>query len=196
MYLRSAQETIIAALRTKQSEAKARSYLRTRKQLEDVHAKRVGALETVNELLLKIEQAVGDAEIMRTYETSAHTIRRILADPVLQPERVDKTMDELAESVARQDEVQSAIAPSLDEDDVAAEMEWLTLEAQAEEKETAQGRPTESTAPVQLPDAPTHAPDKEGSERLPQNAEKLERASRNMATSERIPEDRKPIVNS
>ncbi|WFC96407.1 hypothetical protein MBRA1_003064 [Malassezia brasiliensis] len=136
--IKQAHARIVQALRTKQPEERAKAYLRTKKQLEEMLTKRVGALETVHSLLLQMEQAVGDAEIVRNYETSAATLRTILADPALQPARVDATMDALAESVEQGNEVHAALtsqAAPVDDDEIARELEQLALDARDERVE-------------------------------------------------------------
>ena len=151
--VQQAHARIVQALRTKQPEASAKAYLRTKKQLEELLTKRVGALETVHSLLLQMEQAVGDAEIVRTYETSAATLRTILADPALQPARVDATMDALAESVEQSDEVHATLtshAAPVDDDEIAHELEQLALDArdeQAEQAEAAEAPPDVAKQP-------------------------------------------------
>lgn len=152
--VQQAHARIVQALRTKQPEERAKAYLRTKKQLEELLTKRIGALETVHSLLLQMEQAVGDAEIVRNYETSAATLRTILADPALQPARVDATMDALAESVEQSNEVHAALtsqAAPVDDDEIARELEQLALDAQDEQPEPAE--PTKQPEPAKRPEA-------------------------------------------
>ncbi|PKI82597.1 hypothetical protein MVES1_003860 [Malassezia vespertilionis] len=144
----SARARIMDALRKKQPEETAKSYLRTKKQLEELLGRRVGALETVSQLLLKLEQAAGDAEILQTYERSSSALQQILADPLLQPDRVDKTMDALAESVSQQESIEDAMRTDhVDDDEIAAELEKLAL-GEEEAKQTSS-----------MPSAPLHAPE-------------------------------------
>lgn len=169
--VQKAHARIVAALRSKQPEATAKAYLRTKKQLEDLLAKRVGALETVSSMLLKMEQAVGDAEVVRTYETSAAALRSILADPALQPERVDATMDQLAEAVGDSDELHAAITSGsgVDDDEIARELEQLAIDAEGEGKEERSpekpvekptGAAKKPTEPAQSTAEPAHEPER------------------------------------
>ncbi|CCV00065.1 unnamed protein product [Malassezia sympodialis ATCC 42132] len=173
-----AQAQAADAVRTKAPRTVATSCLRTKKQLEDMLTKRVGALETISALLLQMEQATGDAAILRTYEASERTLRSILADPALQPERVDAVVDGLADALHAQEEVHEAmqVAPPADTDDLAEELAALQLEAQAAperpaeaqaaperpaEAQAAPGTPAEAQAAakrIELPAAPQHAP--------------------------------------
>ncbi|WFD21221.1 hypothetical protein MCAP1_003482 [Malassezia caprae] len=159
-----AQAQAADALRSKAPRSVATSYLRTKKQLEDMLAKRVGALETVSALLLQMEQATGDADILRAYETSERTLRTILADPALQPERVDAVVDGLAEALHAQEEVHEAVhaAQPADTEDLAEELAALQLEAEREpatpEPAKPQAAPPAAEPARELPAAPQHAP--------------------------------------
>lgn len=144
------------ALRAK-SQEQAKSYLRSRRGLEELLVKRTGASEKLGSVLVKIEQAAGDAEIVAAYDLSADTLKKLLADPSLQTDAVEKTMDRLADAVADQKEVDEAIrapiggdADAVDEDEILRELEQLEKD---EKKEKAEG-----TAP-KLPDVPTEIPE-------------------------------------
>lgn len=133
-------EKIASALRSAQKPL-AMSYLRSRKQLEDLLSKRLGALETLQTQLSTVERAVGDAEIMEAYEASTRTLRVALADPRLQRERVEATMDGMAEALADHREIEDAmelgeigIVPETDDDELAAELAGLQEEVRKEEK--------------------------------------------------------------
>ncbi|WFD01045.1 hypothetical protein MYAM1_003805 [Malassezia yamatoensis] len=154
------QDQILQALRTKQPEYRAKAYLRTRKQLEDLLEKRTMAWENISATLLKIEQAEGDAEIMHTYETSVTTLRKLLADPALQPERIATTMDDLAEVVQQNDETHAAIGPvnDIDEDEIAKELEQLTLDAAHQEAETESERTEVSQTEPEIESKSTSLP--------------------------------------
>lgn len=155
-----AQAQAAEAVKRRAPRAVAASYVRTRHQLEEMLTKRVGALDTIRALLLQMEQATGDADIMRAYEVSEQTLRAILADPALQLEHVDAVVDGMAETLAAREDVQAAMqaaAPADDDDDLADELAALQLEASAEAPAEA---PTEAPAkaPAEAPAAPQHAP--------------------------------------
>ncbi|QRV85940.1 vacuolar-sorting protein SNF7 [Ceratobasidium sp. AG-Ba] len=133
-------EKINAMLRKKQNDL-ALSLLRSRKQLESLLKLRLGALETVQTALMKVETAAGDVAIMKAYETSTATLKGLLADPRLRRERVDQTMDNMAEALADHKEIEDAIAldgalsdPAEDED-LAKELQALVEESERENKE-------------------------------------------------------------
>ncbi|KAH7094026.1 hypothetical protein BKA62DRAFT_721422 [Auriculariales sp. MPI-PUGE-AT-0066] len=120
----------------------ALSYLRSRKQLEDLLSKRLGSLEVLQTQLTAVERAVGDAEIIQAYETSTRTLRTALARPELQRERVDATLENMAEALADQREIDDAIrageavavGEQVDDDELASELAALAKEAHAEQE--------------------------------------------------------------
>ena len=122
-----AQATVRRALQAKEREAVTLSYLRTQKQLESMVDKRVLALEKVHTLLLSMDQAVGDAQLMQAYTASEKTLRSLLADPSLQPDHIDRTMDALAEAVHDQNAVTDALSSAPD-DELADELAQLELD--------------------------------------------------------------------
>ena len=87
----------------------ALSHLKSKKQLEDLLLKRIGATQQLEAVLRSIDQAKGDIEIMAAYTTSTSTLKNILANPALDLDHVETTTEELAEVMANQEEVDSAI---------------------------------------------------------------------------------------
>jgi charged multivesicular body protein 7 len=87
----------------------ALSHLKSTKQLEDLLLKRIGATQQLEAVLRSIDQAKGDIEIVAAYTTSTSTLKNILANPALDLDHVEKTTEELAEVMANQEEVDSAI---------------------------------------------------------------------------------------
>ncbi|KAH8923932.1 hypothetical protein BT69DRAFT_1333411 [Atractiella rhizophila] len=145
--IRISQQTakIEKYLKAKQK-SMALSYLRSRKQLEALLLKRTGTLETVTSVLLSIERATGDVEIMRVYDLGSKTLKSLLAHPSLSPDKVDETMESLSETLADQKEIDDAIgiggdlarrsggAEEIDDDELKKELEMLEEEVKGEEK--------------------------------------------------------------
>ncbi|KAG9123599.1 hypothetical protein FRC07_014581 [Ceratobasidium sp. 392] len=133
-------EKINSMLRKKQNDL-ALSLLRSRKQLEALLKLRLGALETVQSALMKVETAAGDVAIMKAYETSTATLKELLADPRLQREHIDQTMENMADALADHKEVEDAIAlggvPSdpTEDEELASELQALVEENEREAKE-------------------------------------------------------------
>ena len=81
---------------------------------------------------------------MKSYESSASTLRAILAHPSLQRESIDATLDALAEANADAHEVDEAIRMGgnitvgvegvIDDDELDAELRGLILEAGVEKQ--------------------------------------------------------------
>ncbi|KAI0797955.1 hypothetical protein C8Q75DRAFT_740149 [Abortiporus biennis] len=158
------------ALRRKQKEV-ALSYLRSRKLLQDILKKRLSSLETLHAALIRVEQAAGDVEIMKSYESSTATLRAILSHPSLQREKIEETMDAMSSAQADFKEIDEAIQlgntmaeaeSGIDDAELQAELDGLVKaveKEQAEEKERAQAaeakRVSEKLASGELK-VPTH----------------------------------------
>lgn len=77
---------------------------------------------------------------MKAYETSTDTLKQLLADPRLQRERIDQTMENMAEALADHREVEEAIAlggaPTdlAEDEDLARELQQLVEEKEREAK--------------------------------------------------------------
>ncbi|KAH7341142.1 hypothetical protein B0J17DRAFT_654403 [Rhizoctonia solani] len=156
-------EKINTLLRKKQKEL-ALSMLRSRKELEALLKLRLGALETVQTALMKIETAAGDIAIMKAYETSTDTLKQLLADPRLQRERIDQTMESMADALADHKEVEEAIAlgavPSdpTEDDELARELQQLVEENERESQEQEAERQREEKVIADLEGLTVHTP--------------------------------------
>ncbi|KZS91062.1 hypothetical protein SISNIDRAFT_457037 [Sistotremastrum niveocremeum HHB9708] len=146
IHSRIAQRTsqITENLRAKRKEI-ALSFLRSRKQLEELLLKRLGALENIQSTLDRIEQAAGDIEIMKVYSTSSETLKALLSHPSLQLPHIESTLSSLAETNAQQQEINEAIqiggqvamdasGLEIDEDELQGELESLVQEQREEEE--------------------------------------------------------------
>lgn len=79
---------------------------------------------------------------MQAYETSTKTLRAALARPELQRDRVDATLEGMAEALADQREIDEAIrvgesvavGDQADEDELASELAMLVKEAETEQR--------------------------------------------------------------
>ncbi|KAJ7685376.1 Snf7-domain-containing protein [Mycena polygramma] len=136
-----------AALKQKHKPV-ALTYLRSRKQFEDVLRKRLGSLETLEATLLSVQTAAGDVEIMKSYQSSTATLQSILAHPSLQKESIEKTMDAMAEANADAKEVDESIRiggdvalgidTAFDDAELEEELRMLAQEAKAESADRTQ----------------------------------------------------------
>ncbi|KAJ9098944.1 hypothetical protein QFC19_006168 [Naganishia cerealis] len=158
----------------------ALSYLRSRKQLESVLEKRVGAAEQLRSVLRGIENAHGDVEIMKAYEASTGTLKSVLSHPSLQREHIDTTMDALAEAMADQQEIDDAIQSGgqvavsaagmeADEGDLQRELEGLVKEREEEEvkKSEVEAQKEERELTDRLAALKPHTPEQETSSPSP-----------------------------
>jgi len=138
----SCKTKAMAAIR-QQHKSLALSYLRSRKQFEDVLTQRLGSLEILQSTLLRIEGAAENIQIVKTYETSTATLRALLAHPSLQRGAVERTFDALADANADARELDEAVRSGMDvalgvdvstddEDEIKAELAALEAEAKAD----------------------------------------------------------------
>ncbi|KAH9066326.1 Snf7-domain-containing protein [Lactarius vividus] len=124
-----------------QHKSLALSYLRSRKQLEEVLTQRLGSLEILQSTLLRVEAAAEDIRIVKAYENSTATLRALLAHPSLQRDAVERTFDALADANADARELDDAVRSGMDlavgtstqdEDEINAELAALVAEAEAD----------------------------------------------------------------
>ncbi|GJJ11076.1 hypothetical protein Clacol_005307 [Clathrus columnatus] len=143
--LQSRTARIIDHLKQKRKEL-AMSYLRSRKELEGLLSKRLRSLETIQSTLLQVESAAGDIEIMKAYETSTATLKNLLSHPSLQREKVDETLEAMAEAAADHAEIDKAIrlggetvseagGVTINEDELQEELQQMIEEKEREEAE-------------------------------------------------------------
>ncbi|BEJ06847.1 hypothetical protein CcaverHIS641_0401160 [Cutaneotrichosporon cavernicola] len=163
----------------------AAAYLRSRKGLDDVVAKRVAAGEQLRSVRRALNQAKDDAEMISVYEASTAALASALSDPRLSPERIAATTDALADALADQREIDDAVrlagvavAPDVDDDELAAELEALVIDEkkrlEVEAKERARA---EAEAKVRAEAAAKEKAEKEAKEAK----EKVEREAREKA---------------
>ncbi|CAJ0748803.1 5813_t:CDS:2 [Entrophospora sp. SA101] len=88
--------------------------LRKKLLLDKILVKRINSLETVETILLKIQEAVSDAEIIEGYKAGADALQNTLAISGLSIDKVDETMDHLQEVLADQKEIDDAMKSGQD----------------------------------------------------------------------------------
>ncbi|KAJ7047000.1 Snf7-domain-containing protein [Mycena alexandri] len=126
----------------------AMTYLRLRKQFEEVLRKRLGSLETLEGTLISVQTAAGDVEIIKSYESSTATLKTILKHPSLQKESIEKTMEAMAEANADAEEVNQlisingnvALGIDFNEAELEEELKGLADEAAREEAAATEAR--------------------------------------------------------
>jgi charged multivesicular body protein 7 len=145
------QEKVEAALREKKRD-QALSYLRSRKMLEELLVTRTKSMETLHGILIKIEQAASDVEIVKAYEMSTSALKSLLSNEKLQPEHIESSMDQMQETLADADEVRRAVEvgnegirrtageEELDDEEMEAELRKLRDENDREQEERERAR--------------------------------------------------------
>ena len=87
---------------------------------------------------------------MKAYETSTATLKDLLADPRLQHDHIDQTMENMADALADHREVEEAIAlggvptDPVEDDELAKELEALVEENERESKEAEKSKEREA----------------------------------------------------
>lgn len=134
------QDKITAYLKSNQKDL-ALSHLRSKKALLDLLSKRTLAQENISAILLKIESAESDAAVLNAYRSATTSLKALLANPVLQRENVENTMEDLQEALADQREVEEVItdggkqAAQLDDYEDEIEQELAQLQREADERQ-------------------------------------------------------------
>ncbi|KAF9959482.1 hypothetical protein BGZ72_009534 [Mortierella alpina] len=134
---RIAEMTEKARTCVKKNQRRQAAYaLRTRKHLEDVLQKRLQSLNMLSTILFRIQASETDTQILHSYKLGANTLASIMATKgadgkeVLSLDEVEKTMDQIAETFADQQEVDDAISAGartgeVSDDEVMAELDAL-----------------------------------------------------------------------
>ncbi|KAF9180144.1 hypothetical protein BGZ51_006430 [Haplosporangium sp. Z 767] len=134
----------------KNQRSRAAFALRQRKNLEDVLDKRLKSLDTLSSILFRIQSSETDAEVLQSYKLGASTLASVMAirdqdgEKLLSRDKIDSTMDRLADVFADQEEVDQAMSEGtgvllentvpggVDEDELMAELDALMDHKQAE----------------------------------------------------------------
>ncbi|UZJ51170.1 hypothetical protein CBS101457_000490 [Exobasidium rhododendri] len=145
------QARVERALREKKRE-QAMSYLRSRKMLDELLEKRTKSMETLHGVLIKIEQAASDVEIITAYDMSTSALKALLSNEKLQPEHIENSMDQMQDTLADADEVRRAVeagneglqraadGEELDDEELEAELKRLKDENDQEQEEEEEER--------------------------------------------------------
>lgn len=152
-------EQIKAALAASRKEI-AKIQLTSRKSLESLLSQRLKTLTTLTAALTAIDQAHGDAAILRAYETSSKVLKDIMSKPEMQRERVDEIMDQLRAGMEDAEEVRKAVEEggwevveatgnNVDEDELQKELDEIIRQEKEAAAVPASGRtPIPAATPV------------------------------------------------
>ena len=117
-------------------------------------------------------------KVMKSYDSSAATLRAILAHPLLQREKIDETMDALAAANTDAREVDDAIQigadlaqgeTSIDDSELEAELAALVSEVETEKAQTQRARleAKKLSPPTNAPLSEEESATKSGGEKVP-----------------------------
>ncbi|KAJ1654191.1 Charged multivesicular body protein 7 [Dispira simplex] len=94
----------------------ALSYLRLRKELSDTNLRhRMQAYETLAQIITKIQTATTDADILAAYALGSQTLRDIMAQSELSPDKMDTTFDQVRETLEDYQEVEQAFQAGMED---------------------------------------------------------------------------------
>ncbi|CAI2170211.1 10918_t:CDS:2 [Funneliformis geosporum] len=152
----------------RKQKVQAKYSLRQKKNLEHILSKRMGSLDAIEGVLLKIQGAASDTEIIDMYGLGADALKGVLASEGITTESVDATMDKLQDALADQKEIddamkvnQTLIEASLEIDE---ELE-KELEALLEEEESIKSTPTKQPVLQPVTDTTVSQPIEESTEK-------------------------------
>lgn len=83
--------------------------LRKKKQVEDILDRRLKTLETMETMLLKIEASQNDLQVVQAFNLGADALRLLLDSKELNADNVDKTMENIQDTLQDQKEIEDAI---------------------------------------------------------------------------------------
>lgn len=120
------------ATKSKQKD-KALLLLKQRRKLNDLCLKRMNMLDTLHQILEKIDEAHTNYEIMQAYKIGAETLKNVTQNYGLTKEAVDDIKDAVFETLADQQEIDDALAEPVsgfnyDEDELEEELNKLVGE--------------------------------------------------------------------
>lgn len=128
------QNTAYSAVQSK-NKATALSTLRSKKLAEKNLQTRIDTLHQLEEVFIKIEQAVDQVQVMQVMQSSADTLRT-LNQRTGGVEKVDSVMDDLREQMGLVNDVSNVVQEPIDENSIIDEAE-VDKELEALEKEQA-----------------------------------------------------------
>jgi hypothetical protein len=96
-----------------QEKKRALMCLKQRKYIQDVMEKRLEAQQQLQMILLKIQQAESDGDILKAYQYGTTTLADMMTKYGLTVDQVDKTMLHLEQVLADQHEVDMAITSGM-----------------------------------------------------------------------------------
>ena len=194
----------------------ALSTLRSKKSLEDLLSKRLATLHQLQTVLQSINNAQNDVEVLKAYGSATHTLKNVLSNPSLEIGHVEQTMEDMAEALAGQAEIDDAIQTggrvavgnTVDEDELEKELADLVLDekqrqrAQEEEKREKAERLAQleprplppSSVPTATPAATPAAKDDDTWQKTFEDAQQRQADEAKRAEMERLQREEKRVA--
>jgi charged multivesicular body protein 7 len=106
-------------------------HLKSKKNLLKLLETRLGSLETLENIVLKINSSKTEIEILNAYNVGSEALKQILGRKELQIDNVEHTIDALAEVLADHRDIEDAMQisqESYDDNDLENELDLLVNE--------------------------------------------------------------------
>ncbi|KAI8638209.1 Snf7-domain-containing protein [Parasitella parasitica] len=132
--------------------AKAMYCLKRKKNLQDILKKRLRSMETMDNVLIKIESAQDDFQVVQAFNMGADALRGLLGQDGLSIETVDDVMQKMQDALDDQKEIEDALMmgnngiSGINDDDIERELSQLAYDEHVYSKE-----PPPVPIQVQLP---------------------------------------------
>lgn len=116
--------------------ARARYYLKKKKNLEQVLEKRLKSMETMDTILMKIETSQDDIQVVQAFNMGAGTLQDLLGKDELSIETINEIMDKVSDSLSDQKEMEEAMTTGMEDVSPYNDQEIEQELAELIEKET------------------------------------------------------------
>ncbi|KAI9275975.1 hypothetical protein BY458DRAFT_434205 [Sporodiniella umbellata] len=115
--------------------ARARYYLRRKKNLDQVLEKRLRSMETMDTILIKIETSHDDIQVVQAFNAGAGTLRDLLSQDELSIETIQEVMTKVSDSLEEQKKVEDAMQTGLEDSSFDQDLEQELAELVEKEAE-------------------------------------------------------------
>ncbi|PHZ14555.1 uncharacterized protein RHIMIDRAFT_235328 [Rhizopus microsporus ATCC 52813] len=95
--------------------AKSLYYIRKRKGFQQVLEKRIKSMETMDNILMKIETSHDDLQVVQAFNVGADTLRDLLGQDGLSIETINDVMEKVSNSLQDQNEIEEAMQSGMND---------------------------------------------------------------------------------
>lgn len=95
--------------------AKSLYYIRKRKGFQQILEKRIKSMETMDNILMKIETSHDDLQVVQAFNVGADTLRDLLGQDGLSIETINDVMEKVSNSLQDQNEIEEAMQSGMND---------------------------------------------------------------------------------